>query len=43
MAKPKNVLEIYSREGNDLVLDGSGSFDEDEIPESEFPIRCEAC
>ena len=26
--------------GLDLILDGSGSFDEDDVPESEFPIRC---
>lgn len=27
--------------GADLILDGSGSWDEDDIPESEFPLRCE--
>lgn len=35
-----NTCLACPREGLDLVLDGSGSLDEDDIPESEFPLRC---
>ena len=32
-------LNFSSCKGLDLVLDGSGSLDEDDVPESEFPLR----